>query len=206
MDRAIQQLFVTVLLTIASLVVLFVVFTTNFDNQSRTQTIIIEFHSVPALTPEPQPQPIKPLLDSAELICLAKNVYFESRGESEAGQLAVAHVTMNRVYSPNFPNTVCDVVYQAVHSKWWWEAKGKLVPVRHQCQFSWYCDGKSDTITDVEAWEKILLLSEKVLLGETEDNTHGATFYYNPTLADPDWKYQLVKTATVDNHKFMRMP
>ena len=82
-------------------------------------------------------------IDITEAICLATNIYHEARGESYAGKVAVANVTMNRVTSPKFPNTICDVVYQAQTKENW---KGNTVPKRNKCQFSWYCDGKSDNI------------------------------------------------------------
>mgnify|MGYP003314693505 CR=1 FL=1 len=63
-----------------------------------------------------------------EMYCLAKNIYFESRDQPYIGRLAVAQVTMNRVKSEEFPDTICDVVTQGGERK-------------HRCQFSWYCDG-----------------------------------------------------------------
>ena len=61
-----------------------------------------------------------------EVDCLAQNMYFEAGIESKAGKLAVAEVTMNRVKSSEFPNTVCEVVYQRT---------------KYTCQFSWICEG-----------------------------------------------------------------
>ena len=149
-------------------------------------------------------EPTEPHLDMEELECLAKNVYFEARGESTIGKIAVAHVTLNRVNSPRFPSTICGVVHQAVYSKWWYEEHGKLVPVRYKCQFTWFCDGKSDAINDMRAWQQSMAVAEDVMLDMTQDPTHGAKWYYNPRLADPKWQYSYVKTATVGNHKFMR--
>ncbi len=91
-------------------------------------------------------------INITEAICLATNIYHEARGESYAGKVAVANVTMNRVTSPKFPNTICDVVYQAQTKENW---KGNTVPKRNKCQFSWYCDGKSDDIILVTADGKI---------------------------------------------------
>ena len=158
-----------------------------------------------------------PAVDDAELDCLAKNIYHEARGESDAGKLAVAHVTLNRVNSDRFPDTVCGVVHQAVYSKWWLEVKGRKVPVRNKCQFSWYCDGKSDAIVltnekgqpivrNIEAWQASQHIAMQVLLGLTEDPTGGAKWYYNPDLADPYWKHSYIKTVQVGAHKFMRAP
>ncbi len=80
------------------------------------------------------------------VMCLAMNVYWESRDQSIAGQVAVAQVTMNRVESPNFPNDVCSVVHQ------------------HK-QFSWYWDGKSDVPREEDAWMRAQMVAKGVLAG-----------------------------------------
>ena len=64
---------------------------------------------------EVEPEPVKMLLDPSELDCMAKNIYFEAAIESTAGKLAVAQVTMNRVRSSNYPDTICKVVKQGKH-------------------------------------------------------------------------------------------
>ena len=76
-----------------------------------------------------------------EAQCLAKNMYFEARNQGLAGQLAVSLVVMNRVEDDRFPETICGVVEQGPISKWWLEKKGKVVPIKNRCQFSWFCDG-----------------------------------------------------------------
>ena len=81
------------------------------------------------------------LVDEKELLCMAKNIFFEAAIESTAGKLAVAQVTLNRVNSKYYPNTVCGVVYEGLH---YTTSNGLQLPVRDRCQFSWYCDGKGD--------------------------------------------------------------
>ena len=86
----------------------------NHQTEIAQQKLSIEYIVVE--TPYIGPDPIEPSesdIDEDELHCLAKNVYHEARGESKAGKLAVAHVTLNRVHSDEFPDTVCGVVYQA---------------------------------------------------------------------------------------------
>lgn len=139
-----------------------------------------------------------------EIICLAQNVYHEARGESISGMEAVAHVTLNRVKHKKFPSTICGVVKQAKYSKWWREERGKLVPLRNKCQFSWYCDGKSDEIKDQFAWEKSIIVALNVISGNSPDTTNGAMYYYNPSKADPYWKDSFKQVAMVDNHVFLR--
>ena len=75
--------------------------------------------------------------------CLARNIYFEARNEPFAGQFAVAMVTLNRVHDEQFPNSICEVVYQGLH----WPSGH---PKRDRCQFSWYCDGKVDNVANRE--------------------------------------------------------
>jgi spore germination cell wall hydrolase CwlJ-like protein len=205
-----------------SIFILFVVATTEYtqitiNHNYPDNTVIIELPEQPIEPIEPtfELEYAAPAIDDIELDCLARNIYHEARGESSIGKLAVAYVTVNRVRSNRFPDTVCGVVHQAVYSTWWWEAKGKKVPVRNMCQFSWYCDGKSDTINlttasgrpikqNIRAWEESKEIALAVLLGEVEDPTHGAKWYYNPKLADPEWQHAFVKTAMVGNHKFMK--
>lgn len=61
-----------------------------------------------------------------EVECLAKNIYFESRGENRVGQMAVAWVTLNRTEHKNWPSTICKVVYQP-HQFSWTKMKLKIV-------------------------------------------------------------------------------
>ena len=140
------------------------------------------------------------LPDPEEVFCLAQNIYHEARGEDLSGQVAVAHVTMNRVNSRKFPNTVCEVVYQARYSKWWME-RGKKVPIRHKCQFSWYCDGKSDGIGDWDSFDNIAIVSREIILGIHEDNTNGAV-YYHADYVKPNWSNAMTVSAVYDNHIF----
>ena len=87
-----------------------------------------------------------------QAVCLANNMYHEARSQGLAGQLAVSLVVLNRVKDKRYPNTICEVVHQGPVRESW-KTKGKDVadsernyyPIRHRCQFSWYCDGKDDT-------------------------------------------------------------
>ena len=75
------------------------------------------------------------------LLCLALNVYFEARGDDVLSQVATSQVVINRVKDTRYPNQVCDVVFQS-------EKHENGFPKKNRCQFSWYCDGKSDQPTD----------------------------------------------------------
>ena len=105
---------------------------------------------------------------NGDRFCLAQNIYFESGNQPKAGRIAVAQVTLNRVNDPQFPDTVCDVVYQTKEYKRSWKT-GELIPKRGMCQFSWYCDGKSDEPKDSVTWMESLRLADAVLNSESMD-------------------------------------
>jgi len=138
-------------------------------------------------------------LDS-ELECLAKNIYFEARGEEPRGQFAVAHVTLNRVESNKFPDSICGVVYQA-RMRPSWKDPNKLIPSRHRCQFSWYCDGLPDEIDDWPAYEKAIQIARISIIGIIPDMTNGSLFYHNETV-DPHWNDNMRLVAVVGKHRF----
>ena len=122
--------------------------------------------------------------------------------ESTAGQLAVAQVTLNRVKSKNYPNSVCEVVYEGLH---YTNSKGKQFPVRDRCQFSWYCDGKDDEVKNKgKLWKSAQDLAKYVLKRQTDliDITDGATHYHATYIDAPRWAYQKRKKMTIDQHIF----
>lgn len=132
------------------------------------------------------------MLDSA-LLCLAMNIYHEARGEPLAGRIAVAQVTINRAHSPQFPNTICQVVKQ-----------GKYYdnhPIRHKCQFSWWCDGKSDVPLDNLEWEQAQNLAHTIILDNIPDITEGS-LYYHSTSVSPYWADHYTQTVQIQNHIF----
>ena len=136
------------------------------------------------------------LVDSSELECMSKNIYFEAALESTAGKLAVAQVTMNRVKSTNYPNTVCAVITQGKHY-----ASGH--PVRDRCQFSWYCDGKGDDPHKGRMWRDSAAVAEYVLSTPTlMDITDGATHYHANYIDSPRWADPKRKTVAIDTHIF----
>ena len=138
----------------------------------------------------------------AQLECLALNIYHEARSESRTGQRAVAWVTLNRVKDPKFPNTVCGVVYQA-------RVDSNGNPLRHQCQFSWYCDGKSDRINDRIEWMNAQQVARQVWKNHTKnldiDPTMGAVMYHATWMESfPNWANNFVKVVRIDNHVFYK--
>lgn len=123
-------------------------------------------------------------LDRREVLCMAENVYHEARGQSLEGQIAVAQVTMNRAESNE--KTVCEVVF----SPW---------------QFTWTM--VETEIDDLEAWEASIKVSALVMSGAYRTGfSMGATHYYAPKYANPEWAGRFVKVAEIDDHIFMIDP
>ena len=138
------------------------------------------------------------ILETA-LMCMAFNIYHEANNQSMLGQIAVGQVVMNRVEDSRFPDTVCEVVKQAV------TYKGTDKPVLHKCQFSWYCDGKKDDPNyDSKSWSNALKYAVVVLGGDiTLDFTDGAT-HYHATYVRPAWAKTKTRTTRIDRHIFYR--
>ncbi len=124
-----------------------------------------------------------------EIRCLALNIYFEARSEPEAGKRAVGHVVMNRVSSKRFPGTVCDVVRQG----------GELR--RYRCQFSWWCDGRSDTPLNKREWNRSSEIALAVYWGRTEDPTAGA-LWYHADYVKPSWRKAFERGPQIGRHIF----
>ena len=134
--------------------------------------------------------------------CLAKNIYFEARNEPFAGQFAVALVTLNRVSDTAFPDTICKVVYQGIHTT-------DGFPKRDRCQFSWYCDGASDEIRNLVAFNttqkiaNLAMLQYSKLKSEGLDYTEGAIYYHTYEIS-PRWSTTFPKVGRIGDHIFYR--
>ena len=142
------------------------------------------------------------LLETA-FICLALNTYHEAKNQSLVGQIATAQVVMNRVEDNRFPNTICEVVKEGP-TRPSWEDPDKEYPIKHRCQFSWYCDGKDDTPKNEKAWRKaqdvaFLVLYNKIQLDVTEGATH-----YHATYVRPAWARTKKRTTRIEKHIFYR--
>lgn len=162
-----------------------------------------------SVEPEPEidynltlPTPLPTLYDlvaDRDFECLAHNVYFEARGESALGQRAVAWVTLNRMFSEQFPDTICEVVKQAVV-----DSNGN--PRRHQCQFSWYCDGKADVPQDQEAFAQAQAMAQEVLENyfDRPDPTEGS-LYFHADFVNPSWRRSFNRVVQIDKHIFYNL-
>ena len=123
--------------------------------------------------------------------CLAEGIYFEARGESEAGQAAVAQVILNRVKNPTYPNSICGVVYQ---NKSW----------RNRCQFSFACDGIKDRIRSAEAWTTAVRIARDVTDGKIWLDDVGDSTHYHANYVRPRWARAMRKMEKVGAHIFYR--
>ena len=131
------------------------------------------------------------------ILCLALNVYFEARNQPIDGQVAVSQVVLNRVLDERYPNDPCEVVTQGP------TYPDSSLPIKHKCQFSWYCDGKSDEPNDRDAFRWSFEVSRRVWQGEVVDVTYGAT-HYHATRVTPDWSHRAHHTVTIGDHIFYR--
>ena len=139
-----------------------------------------------------------------QIMCMAKNIFFEAATESTAGKLAVAQVVFNRVNSEHFPNSVCEVVYEGPH---YTAENGKQFPIRDRCQFSWYCDGRGDDPRESRLWTESQNLAKHFIRYKDKyiDITDGATHYHANYIDDPRWARADRRTASIDQHHFFRL-
>ena len=122
------------------------------------------------------------------LLCLALNMYFEARSEPIAGQIAVAEVTLNRVASPHYPNTICEVVLQDNN---------------RGCQFSWWCDGQSDVPTEHHAFQKSKALAKLMLNDGQYISVVGDTVtHYHSQSVSPYWVSDFTHSKQIGKHIF----
>lgn len=130
-------------------------------------------------------------LRMTELGCLARNIFHEARGEPLEGQQAVAEVTLNRVASGQFPNTVCEVVNEA-H---WDRRRGRRVAA-----FSWT---ELDEVARPSgtSWDRALEIATRVYDAEHEAVTGGALFYH-ATSIEPRWATSKKPITTIGRHIF----
>ncbi len=125
-----------------------------------------------------------------EGMCLAEAVYFESRGQPLAGQLAVAQVILNRTADKRFAPSVCGVVRERSKSG--------------TCQFSFVCDARSDVPGPSASWDEARAIAALALTGDMPDVTGGKALFFHATHAAPAWRLRMAKTATLGTHLFYR--
>jgi spore germination cell wall hydrolase CwlJ-like protein len=122
------------------------------------------------------------------LTCLAQAVYFEARSEGEAGQRAVAQVVINRSHMPQYPATICGVVYQGSE-----RATG--------CQFTFVCDGSLREPSDPTAWGRATDIARQALAGFVYKPMLGATHYHAAWMT-PYWSGSLTRIRQIGGQVF----
>lgn len=131
---------------------------------------------------------------NAERDCLAQAIYHEARGESAAGQLAVANVIVNRARSDKYPSSLCGVIYQGANNG------------RYRCQFTFACDGRDDAPGERQAWARSMSLAKDVYLEYATGAEIGAVpdsaLFYHTTSVRPSWAYTYSRVAEVGAHIF----
>lgn len=132
-----------------------------------------------------QPKPT----GDAQWECLTEALYFEARGESLDGQIAVAEVILNRTDSPLYPRTICGVVKQRGGGG---------------CQFSYVCNGKSK-MREKAAADLAGRIARAMLDGAPRVLTDGATHFHTRAVR-PSWSKRFAKTASIGAHLFYRQP
>jgi spore germination cell wall hydrolase CwlJ-like protein len=130
--------------------------------------------------------------------CLVLNSYYEARNQNEDAIMAVAMVTLNRTQDSRYPSTICEVIKQTKYDR-----LGRIL--LNQCQFSWYCDGKSDRPKDRKAYKYVQYITEKaiVLWYTNQDITKGAT-HYHARYVKPDWASSLAYIDDIGDHRFYK--
>lgn len=167
--------------------------TTLFENPDARAMMVQAVLRGPTNQPSAERTvPAEQQVDARQQACLSQAIYYEARGESQRGQIAVAEVVMNRVRSGYYPNSVCGVVYQGSH-------------LSTGCQFTFTCDGSLNHRPRGRAWDRAQRVATAVMLGYTRPVTQGATHYHTHAV-NPIWNSGLVETTAIDSHVFYRFP
>lgn len=133
------------------------------------------------------PQGKAPLDDA--ITCLARSIYWEAKGEDSQDMQAVANVVMNRLGHEGFPDTVCGVVKEGSETG--------------SCQFSWWCDGRSDSVQEETRYAIAKEIARKALNKQLPDLTNGALYFHDRTV-NPDWSKKYSNTVNIGMFKFYK--
>ncbi len=141
---------------------------------------------------EPESSQITAAVRERQLSCLAKNIYYEARGEPFEGKVAVAQVTINRVASGKFPDDICKTIYQK-----------NVVYEKVICQFSWACDRDSGARPpNNSSYRESMEVAKKVLLEDFRLPTLKDAMYFHADSVNPGWKKE--KVAKIGRHIFYK--
>jgi len=124
--------------------------------------------------------------------CLSEAIYFEARGEAVRGQIAVAQVVINRIFSGFYPTTVCAVVYQNKHGR------------PFECQFTFACDNIPDVVTEPDMWERAKKIARAMLDGQLWLPEVAKSTHYHAYWVRPSWVSEMKKMYQFGVHTFYR--
>jgi len=198
MNKILQTTAVSVGVFASAFVAAVQLFPVLLDNETaalKKETNRVVTGEIKEHTPASKPVPVKsrPSKIDRHIDCLARNIYYEARGEPYDGKVAVAQVTLNRAKNRRFPNDVCAVVYQKTTTP-------DNVVI---CQFSWFCD-PSHTSKPLHppSWTESKEVARKVLLeGHELPELKGALFFH-ATYISPGWKRDRI--GVIGQHVFYR--
>lgn len=129
--------------------------------------------------------------------CLALNIYFEARGETSIrGKYAVADVVMYRYMNARYPNEVCNIVKEGRYRN------GH--PIRHKCQFSWWCNGKENIPREIAAFEEAMIIAKEVLHDPNYIPRIEYAIFYHANYVKPKWARTKEFVGQIGNHLFYR--
>jgi len=122
--------------------------------------------------------------------CMALNLYWEARSEGVEGMTAVGWVVLNRLEDTRYPVSVCGVIKQGGE--------------RRPCQWSWWCDGRSDRPRDAASWALAQDVTANLLNDPPPDPTDGALYFHLDSLSMPGWLADKERTVQIGRHIFYR--
>lgn len=159
---------------------------------SAPSFIVKERFAIPAIIKKEKIgyRPYSKILNSKEIACLTKNIYFEARGEKKIGKTAIALVTINRFKRSGKYTSICQIVYQKKYRK---------------CQFSWTCNN-NNKINDQYSFAICQNIAKNVLMNYDiiRDITNGSTHFHKKNIV-PTWSKSLKKTVTIGKHVFYKL-
>lgn len=123
------------------------------------------------------------------LVCLSRTIYWEAKGGTDADMEGVADVVLNRLGHEGYPDTICGVVKQGVEKK--------------ACQFSWWCDGRSDQVKEDDRYAASKEIARKALNQQLTDRTKGAMYFHDRNVK-PAWASEYLRTAETGKFLFYK--
>lgn len=136
--------------------------------------------------------------------CMAEAIYFEAGNQPLIGKIAVAAVILNRVYSMDYPDSICEVVHEGPIRESW-KKNGVFFPIKNKCQFSYYCDGRSDTPKYGPTWDDCLMVANWATynIDGIFDHVEGAT-HYHASYTLPFWASHMQRVVQIEDHIFYK--